>query len=196
MTDPIHVDYAPQPKPTRRSSFKRLAASLGTAAGIVVMLAYALRSGPSAEIRLDTGDLRYLYWGIPFQYRWMPEPARSQLIVLSAGSNTLKPEWHSCATRVGSNNADGMCQGFYRKATAWIAVDPHLARMIANDIANYVRNTGVRQGLPDSFGMLAFVLDMDNKGSWHVKPGWQQDEMVMDYLQRKGYSLPATKPAG
>jgi len=89
-----------------------------------------------------------------------------------------------------------MCQGFYRKATAWIAVDPHLARMIANDIANYVRNTGVRQGLPDSFGMLAFVLDMDNKGSWHVKPGWQQDEMVMDYLQRKGYSLPATKPAG
>ncbi|MGA2441146.1 MAG: hypothetical protein ABSH08_09310 [Tepidisphaeraceae bacterium] len=145
---------------------------------------------------MDTGDLRYLYFGIPFEYHFMSEPERTQLIALAVGSNVLKPEWHSCAAHVGSNNADRMCSGAYARATAWIAVDRRLAQMIVEDIATYVRDTEGWHGLPASAGMLDFVIDRNKNGNWYVKPGWQQDPAALDYLQSKGYSPPATQPAG
>jgi hypothetical protein len=171
-------------------------ATLFCVAGVAFLVAYALVKGPTAEIRLDTGDLRYLYLGIPIQYDLMPEPERSQLISLTAGSNALKSEWHSCAMHVGSNNSNLMCAGFYMKAAAWIAVDRPLARLVVADIATYIRNTDARQGLPDSVEMLSFsIVDRNNNGTFRVMPSWQQNEMVLDYLQRKGYSPPATQPA-
>jgi uncharacterized circularly permuted ATP-grasp superfamily protein len=89
-----------------------------------------------------------------------------------------------------------MCQGFYRKAAAWIAVDPNLARMIVTDIDTYVRDTGGWHGLPASFPMLAFVIHRDTDGNYRVNSDWQQYPEVVDYLHSKRYALPATRQGG
>jgi hypothetical protein len=160
---------------------------------LIVFVLYGVVGGPtSGDIRIDTGDLRYRYFGIPLVYKRMREPERSQLLKLATRSTILKPEWHTCVEYplASSNNTDSMCADFYFLAAKWIAVDPQIARMVTEDIATYVIRTKVRQGLPQCAPMLMFVDDI-NTG---VSPQWRQDAGVIWYLHLKGYSIPSTQP--
>lgn len=80
--------------------------------------------GSSVSVRLDTGDQRIPFWGIPINSRPMREPARSALLTLDRPN--APRGWRWCAQQVGSNNADLMVYSFYTKATAWVDVDPKL----------------------------------------------------------------------
>jgi hypothetical protein len=166
---------------------------LGIIAVILALTAILLFSaalGPtSVEIRLDTGDLRYFYFGIPLDYEKMPEPARSQLLSLASQSSILKPQWHSIPMREGSNNVDGMYFGFYRRAAAWVVVDPRIARWAAEDISTQIDQSGGREGLPQSIGLLSAV-GWTGFGLMAVKPDWNIDRGVLEYLERKNYVLP------
>ncbi len=195
MPAPI-IDYSTLRRGRKFSA--RTAATLFAVIGIPIVCAWFLLHGPtSGEIRLDTGDLRYCYFGIPFSYSRMPEPQRSRLLSLSAGSSILKPQWFTCVTYplTGSNNPDLMVEGFYSRATAWIPVDPKLAQMIVEDIAKYVKGTNARSGLPDSFYLVSgFLVDQNTQGQWTLDPNWRQDEEVQNYFTAKGYSPATTQP--
>jgi hypothetical protein len=190
------IDYSTLRR--RRKFSARTAATLFAVIGIPILCAWILLHGPtSGEIRLDTGDLRYCYFGIPFRYSHMPQPQRSQLLSVAAGSSILKPQWYTCVTYPlpTTNNPDAMLEGFYFRATAWISIDPRLARMIVEDIATYVKHTNAQAGLPDSFYLVSgFVVSQNSQGRWTVEPDWRQDEEVRDYFTAKGYGPPTTQP--
>ena len=196
---PAPLDYSQQPR--RRSPFRLTPRQVIVLCILLFALAVFLRGGPltSADIRLDTGDLRYRYLGIPLVYERMPEPARSQLLALAANSKVLRPEWCKCAAFPlrTSNNEDAMCRGWYYKAWVWAAQDPQLARLMLEDVASSIATTNATQGSSASVGLLSgFFVQPDATGKWVVKQGWRQDEEVMEYAKAKGYNLPTTAPTG
>lgn len=141
----------------------------------------------SAEIRLDTGDLRYMLRGKVLWERTMDEPDRTALLSVSTRSPVLKNEWHRCARfpLPSSNNTDRMCRRFYRCAATWIRVDPAIGLLVAEDVARYVERTKAEKSLPDCISLLNWV-GYDRNGGMIVAEGWQHDESVVDYLRHHG----------
>src|ERR1041384_6470997 len=93
----------------------------------LLLLVVGYLSGPTTgEIRLDTGDLRYFWWGIPLRNRPMPEPSRSKLVTLGSKSPAVPADWVVCVTYPlrSSNNTDSMCQSFYRSVAILADEDP------------------------------------------------------------------------
>jgi hypothetical protein len=162
--------------------------------GLAVLLLLffgTLLYGPtSAEIRIDTGDLRYRYLGIPLEYKNMPEPERSLLLELAKKSNVLDGSWHECAKYPlpTTNNTDTMCRLFYHRVATWVQVDPQLALFLAEDVARYIQQTKARHGGPKGSYLLLWLMENDDDGSDVVKDGWQDDEEVQAYLQSVGYT--------
>jgi hypothetical protein len=166
--------------------------------GVIAFALFALLRGPtSVQIRLDTGDLRYCYFGVPVWWERLPEPRRTQLLSLSNGSSVLKPRWFTCAIfpLPTSNNTHLMCRSWYFDATVWIHEDPKLARWMLEDVAGYIALTNAKQGLPASSMFLSgFFVEPDDNGQWAVKKGWQADAEVQAYLEMKGNAPPANTP--
>src|SRR4051794_30927178 len=98
-----------------------LSSTIFSLLAIVALMTISGRALTSADIRLDTGDLRYRYFGIPIVYEKMPEPQRTRLLALTAGSAVCRNEWYQCAVfpLPTTNHTDGMCRGFYMKIDAW-----------------------------------------------------------------------------
>jgi hypothetical protein len=159
---------------------------------IVAVMVISGRALTSADIRLDSGDLRYRYFGIPIVYERMPEPQRARLLALTSGSSVCRNVWCPCAVfpLPTSNNTDAMCRGFYMKMDAWIDVDRTLARAGIEDVGRYVIDTGVRQGLPRSFPLMRPV-ELGKGGRMRVRSDWREDEGVQLYRE----SVAATRPA-
>jgi hypothetical protein len=193
----LTLDYA-LPPPARRAWLRRLKALLWIAP-VIALVAYTILHGPltSADIRLDTGDLRYRYFGVPLAYRPMSEPERTVIQSLAAQSNLLRPEWVKCATYPlrTTNNTDLMCQTFYAGGAAWAKEDRQLAQHLLEDLATYVNKTHARKGLPDSCLLLSgFLVQWDNNGKRVVKSNWRNDPDVVRYLHSINYTpAPATR---
>lgn len=162
--------------------------------GIALCVIWSIVFGPSsADMRLDTGDIRYRYFGVPLIYERMPEPQRSRLLSLASTSSILVAEWHQCANYPlpTTNNTDAMCRGFYTKVDAWIDVDPHIARLAAEDLATYIRVTNARESLPESYALLSgFVVDWTNANRYAVRGDWRDDEAVRAYFEAHGVAIP------
>jgi hypothetical protein len=164
------------------------------AAPVLLLIGYGYIRGDlrtSADIRLDTGDLRYRYFGIPLYYQRMPEPRRSQLLALAAQSKILTSQWQRCATfpLQSSCSEDFMWRDRYFRASVWASQDPTLARLMLEDEAAALRN--------QTFGchfLNNVYVQMDNTRKWVVVPGWQQDPDLLTYMAIKHYTPPATQP--
>jgi hypothetical protein len=133
---------------------------VGIAFFLLLMVIGAVFYGPtSGEIRLDSGDLRYRYWGIPIDYQPMPEPKRTRLMDLAAKSGKIPSEWVLCQRYPlrGSNHADWMCFSFYFKAEEWINEDPAVAMRVMEDLAKYTQEMESKGGLPKCMRMLDLV---------------------------------------
>lgn len=151
----------------------------------------------SADIRLDSGDLRYRYFGIPVVYDRMPEPERSKLLALAAKSKIVTNEWRTCAIFPlrSTNNEDFMYRGWYFKVSVWTGEDPDLARLLVEDIAAHLRATNARNGLPASSTLLSgFFVQPDVHAGWMIKQGWRQDQDALDYMASKHFSPATTQP--
>lgn len=162
--------------------------------GALLLFGLGVVLGPSsADIRLDTGDLRYRYFGIPIVYERMPEPQRSRLLALASQSPILVSEWHQCANYPlpTTNNTDGMCRDFYFKIDAWIDVDPQIARLAAEDVASYIRDTNALESLPKSYSLLSgFVVEWTADNRQSVREDWRDDEGVRAYFDTHGIAIP------
>ena len=154
------------------------------------MAAYAWVSGPtSADIRIDTGDLRYRYFGLPLRYKRMPEPTRSALIELSRRSEMLSPEWYQCAVfpLPTSNHPDRAWQSFYRQVFVWIDEDPEIARALAEDIARHFIEDSAESGLDASIVFFSpWVMEWDDRGGWKICADWRDEPGIQRYLKSKG----------
>lgn len=154
-------------------------AAFGTA-GTLTLLSL-LGVGSAIQVRLDTGDQRFCFWGFPVMTT--PMQAESRQALLSLDDPEVPRRWVGCATDVGTNHAAAMVYCFYRDAAAWVDVDPQIARLILRDIARYLEATHALQGLPDCSSMLW----LDTHQRFHVPEGWEQNPQVQAYLAAKGY---------
>jgi hypothetical protein len=156
---------------------------------VAILVLSGLGLGDSVEVRLNTGDQRLLFWGVPIRsYRCLRPELRQRL--LSLDDSEVPPQWVWCATKVGSNNADIMVFEFYRAVTAWVEIDPEIAKLVVRDIAKYLQTTHATHGLPDCNTMIwPDVVEQADDGRYHVVPNWRKNPEVQWYLRRKGYVL-------
>lgn len=149
--------------------------------------------GPtSADIRLDTGDLRYRYLGIVPVYERMAEPYRSRLLALAVDSEHMEDRWVRLDDYppTGSNNIDGMCWGKYAKLSAWALEDEQVARVLAHDLASWIRTTNAGHGLPENNAMFWLVQFDEEAGEYRVLPDWRQHEDAIYFFeQQEGLKL-------
>ena len=162
---------------------------------ILLMLGLDFLFGPhSGQIRLDTGDLRYCWFGIPFQYDRMPEPHRSKLLALASKSPSIPAKWVTCVTYPlpSSNNTDIMCRDFYELTAIWADEDPKIARWALEDIVDYIRDTHVQYGLPKSCA----IFDVVDRIGRKVEADWRDQDEIKLYCAAHGYvpPPPATRP--
>lgn len=160
----------------------------GLAFGFVIplfLLLSCLGLGSSVEFRLDTGDKRFVFWGIPVSHRSLRAEQRDANLSLSDAE--VPRRWVWCARQVGTNDPDAMVSAFYRDAAAWVDVDPEIAKLVRRDIADYLQTTHAARGSPECFVMLwPTVVEREETGS-HVVQDWQKNPDVQAYLARKGY---------
>ena len=142
--------------------------------------------GETVEVRLDTGDRRFLFWGVPVALQSLPSEPRERLVSLQ--DPDVPKEWTWCATQVGTNHADAMVYGFYKNAAAWVEVDPEIAKLMVRDIAEYLQTTHGTHGLPGC-AILWPVVERDEEGRRHIVEDWQKNENVQYYLKSKGYTV-------
>jgi len=158
----------------------------------LLIVARAIVFGPftSAQVRLDTGDLRYRFYGIPIHYRPMPEPYRSALLRTAGRSTKLPARWEWIQFG-GPHNPDSMCQHGYMYAACWESEDPTICRLAVEDMAEFARACHWNGGLPESCGVASgSLIDQTPAGTLAVKSGWKSDEAVQHYCRSKGYVIP------
>jgi hypothetical protein len=159
----------------------------GPAFGIIGVFGFlsCLGVGNSVQVRVDTGDQRLCFWGIPASYRPMESESRKAL--LSLNDPQVPRRWVWCATKVGSNNADSMVYGFYYEAAAWVEVDPAIAKLVVRDLARYVQTTHATHGLPDCTSLIwPDVVDRRQPRA-KVVEGWEKNQEVQAYLAARDY---------
>lgn len=151
----------------------------------------------SGQIRLDTGDLRYCWFGIPLEYRRMPEPQRSKLLELAAKSPSVPSTWVTCVTYPlpSSNNTDVMCCQFYNSIATWADEGPKIARWALDDVVDYIPHMLSTGGLSDT----AYILlssDLHSTSALRLDPSWRDNYVVKAYCAAHGYTpLPAPASA-
>ena len=158
---------------------------LAVLAAVVLLAALMVWQGPtSAEIRLDTGDLRHCFHGIPVSYTPMPEPQRSQLLALTKMSRLCLPVWVRCAElpQAGTNCKECMCRSFYHYGLAWLDEDPKIALAVLEDVAVYIKTTNAKAGLPESWHLFRYA-DQAPGGEYRLSGDWQGDPHVQAYIE-------------
>ena len=181
------LSYAQPPKSPFQFN-RRTCIRLATYAAILFLLYAFLRGPTSGQIRLDTGDLRYCWCGIPLLYRQMPEPERTKILKLAAAPIAIPHQWITCVTYPlhGSNNPDLMCRSFYRRVAIWSDIDPHIARWTLEDVATYIHDTHATHSLPESCVVLESTAIDTITGK--PDPDWRKMKDVKDYCLRHSYA--------
>ena len=159
--------------------------TLPVLATIVLLAVFLWWLGPtSADIRLDTGDLRYCFYGIPLSHEPMPEPQRSQLLALTKMSRVCIPMWVRCAEfpQSGTNCKECMCRNFYCRGLAWSDEDPNVALAIIEDIALYIKATNAKAGAPESSYLLRYA-ERTSSGKVRLNSDWKSDPHVQAYIK-------------
>jgi len=183
--------YASKPKrwtwlrAVKRRTWIRLAITATVCVG-----AFAFVCGPtSGEIRIDTGDLRYCWRGVPLEYRRMPEPERSSLFALASRHPAVPAQWATCVRYPKSytNNPDFEYRGYYREVAIWAEVDPMIARWAMEDVADHIEKRATR----NFYSVLSFRVVDQGK----VNPDWRDMEAVKDYCLQHGYVPPPPPPS-
>ncbi len=161
-----------------------VAKAIGVTAGFLFLSCSGV--GDSVQVRLDTGDQRRLFWGIPVSDR--PMETESRRAIVSLEDLDVPQRWASCAPKVGSNSPDGMIYRYYNCAAAWVDVDPEIGKFVIRDIADYVQTTHGARGLPTFTSMTWPDVVSRQDDGMRVVEAWKDNPEVQAYLAAKGYS--------
>lgn len=178
-------------KPSARQLCLGLLFLLGT-----IAIGWILLIGPTgAQFRLDTGDWRNTYFGIPGDTIRMQEPERSTILSLAAGSVVLRPEWVSVSVRY----PEAGFKLFYR-AARWAKTNPQISKALLEDIARSLK--GQQSPPMNTMRDVLIMFEPVGPGVWKdLAPNWTdlfpgQKKEAVDYLKSKGLPIPSTAPAG
>lgn len=159
--------------------------------GTIIIGRIVLFGPTGAQFRLDTGDLRYTYFGIPGDTHRTSEPERSTIVSLAAGSAVLKPEWVSVPYD-RTHGPQWFSQHLFYRAAHWAVVDRQMSKALLEDIARDAK--GQRSVQMATILELLIRFEPVGPGVW--KPLWPgRDKEVIDYLNSKGLPVPSTRPA-
>ena len=161
----------------------RIAAAFGVFLVFLTLLLFEI--GTSYQVSLATGDQRTCWWGIPVAYIPMEQRAREAL--LSLRDHYVPRSWVRCATKVGSNNPDRMVVSYYFRASAWVAVDPEIAKLVVRDIADWFQKTRGAHGFPECHAMIWIDVVESGPSGPRVIDGWDKNQAIQNYLAAKGY---------
>ena len=188
------LDYARKPSGWRNLvALSRRGVILTGVLAVLLALGYGYFHGPtSGQIRLDTGDLRYCWYGIPLEYHPMAEPERSKLLALAAKSPTrpsIPAKWVTCTTDPSSteHRPHVMFREMYFSVAIWTDEDRQIARWAMDDLVDYVLHA--KWGLPKSRLLLnGEVVDWR---TCKVTADWRDRDEVKWYCADHGYIPPA-----
>lgn len=194
MADPpkFVLSYAPPPPPwsqylTALRRFWWVPCVLLVAGALV----YFYEQGPtSVEIRLDSGDVRYCWYGIPLKYERMREPQRSRLLALAAREPAIPAKWVTCFEGRPGPEANPIIPGKYWGIAAWAGEDPNIARWLLDEVTDYLQSFKA-DGSPAHLAWVSMV-DMP---SCKVHADWRNDEEVRYFCSLHGYTPPAKSPS-
>lgn len=153
---------------------------------VILLLTWPYESNrTSAEIRLDTGDIRYLRNDTVIETLKLEEPYRTTILAASKKSEILNDDWYRCATfpLPSSNQSHKMCRTFYRQAAVWMSADSEIGLLVLEDIAHYIKTTNAEYSLPDCHLLLSLVSQRPD-GTEFLPEGWQDYDLVKNFLSR------------
>jgi hypothetical protein len=151
--------------------------------GLAFLSLLSIIAGPKVEIRLDCGDLRYVYLGIPLRYKVMEQPYREELFELGGNAN-ISQRWAPVPPRTTSNDNAAQFQNWYRHAAIWSSSDKTLAQLFLKDISESISSGHGLQFQNTDAGML---LRMASRPSLPVD--WQDIKEIQIYCKTHGYSM-------
>ena len=155
------------------------------AVGLIFLTSCRLLRGPtSAQVRLDTGDRRYCWFGVPLQYDTMPEPQRTK--ILSLKPSAVPEKWITYVYDPWSADHEESRRTEFNRIAYWVDEDPNIGRWALEDLADDIEQD--RHALPASY----FALF---SGMAHVMDGklvedWRSDGVIRDYCLAHGYTCP------
>jgi hypothetical protein len=160
---------------------------LALLATVAVAVGYAALMGPSStEIRMDCGDVRYRYFGMPMIFTRQNPESRLILLSLARKSPFLRPVWLPVVRQTSSNNPLAAYQNWYVGASIWCSVDADVGRLLVEDIASAIRDAkGVKIGVPKGIYLLRLTYETDL-----IPTNWMFDPKVRAYCKARGYSRP------
>jgi hypothetical protein len=146
--------------------------------------------GPtSAQVRLDTGDLRYRWFGMPLEFESMAEPNRSKIVALAAMAPPIHTEWAHFPKPSTLSNPHVQCVNSYHEVAEWSDQDRTLARLLLMDVAEEARDRSYMGEVTPAFRLAWPVLDYKSlHGNSFL--GWQKDPAVLQYCASHGYTPP------
>jgi hypothetical protein len=159
---------------------------------LFLLVAVQFANGPtSADVRLDTGDLRYCWYGIPFRWSRMPEPDRSKLVALAALPPAIPARWVNCANSpfALSHGSQIMTQRSFARATYWLDEDPQLARWAMEEAVAPFDATFTSRG---NDAIYVLLQDPQIITPTSVTPAWRSDTDLQEFCRRYGH-IPAPK---
>src|SRR6476659_612697 len=89
--------------------------------------------GPdAAELSLNSGDIRYYYFGLPLKYSRMPEPQRTDIVTVTSPLLKGGSEWAYVPVERTSSDSPPITRFrlFYSQASAWKRADPAVCKFI------------------------------------------------------------------
>jgi ankyrin repeat protein len=159
---------------------------------VLLMAWVVFRGGPkTTEVRLDSGDLRFCFLGIPFRHQLVYY--RSAIQYVTARQPAIKAKWYL----VGDWHDHEVGRYYDVYAPAWLSIDPSVARIVYVDLARVARVGWPRHSHPPCGVMLWWIGDgalTYGEEFDCVKPGWRRSPGVIEYLREHGHTLGADLP--
>jgi hypothetical protein len=156
-----------------------------------IVIGWSVLMGPTgAQFQLDTGDVRWTYFGIPRDTIRLDEPERSTIVSLAAGSAVLKPEWVSVPYNMTQGPMVFGPKLFYR-AARWAKVNRQMSKALLEDVARQVKGPQT----PQINTLLDVLVWFEPVGPGVWKPlNPSKEKEAIDYLKSKGLPIPSTAP--
>jgi hypothetical protein len=134
--------------------------------------------GYTVEMRANTGDLRFKWLGMTYRQQNLPADTRDQLYALASRWPWVPDRW----VRV----ADGAANSFqeqYSMIPAWEEVSPAIAGAAQWALASWLEASHGEVGGEGEI-LSKFLLERTETGEWVVRPDWQEDVRVQDFLHQ------------
>jgi hypothetical protein len=152
---------------------------------IAIILVMLLAVPPSIEIRIDCGDLRYKYFGIPIFVERMPDQYRVTLIA-TAGNASVSPAWVKVLPKQTSNDNAHEYVDRYVAISIWAQADKNIGTLLLQDVSSGIKLANGKYYAP-SYGM---PLLRPAYVALAVPDNWLYDQNVIEFCERGGYMRP------